>query len=99
MDEKHHRKWTREEMDKMKAYYDQFRRNLKKPQLEPDWGYDEISLDEQKKEEGEEIEIKPAPMEQLLMIGGAGKTGTVYAKKHSTMESPSEGCGSGTCSH
>ena len=96
--EKHHRKWSKEEMDKMKAYYDQFRINLKKPQLEPDWGYDEIGFDEAKKEAIEKAEETG----ELVMIGGAGKTGTVYAKKKHTMESPAAGpdsCGSGSCSH
>jgi hypothetical protein len=100
-DEKHHRKWSKEEMDKMKAYYDQFRMNLRKPQLEPDWGYDEINFDEMKaNEQVSEGEKEEGHVEQLVMIGGAGKTGTVYTKKHSTMENPaagSAGCSSGTC--
>lgn len=75
--DKYHRKFTQEEMNAIKLGYDKHRRWMTKPQIESDWGADDINVNDT---------AAPESTEPLLQIGGAGKTGVAYAptKKHTT---------------
>ena len=87
--DKYHRKFTQEEMNKIKAMYDKHRKWLTKPQIESDWGAEDIEVN------------TPASSsestEPLVQIGGAGKTGIAHmpVKKHTTTHPASAGgcCG------
>lgn len=108
-DDKHHRKLTPDEMRAIKANYDKHRRLLMKPEIEPDWGENEIEEDEILKADIEsKLHLQPKehsngfiPLEQMLTGGlaGASRSGIAYTppvKKKPTMENPAGGgCGSG----
>jgi hypothetical protein len=101
-DDKHHRKLTPEEMRAIKVNYDKYRRTLTKPELEPDWGNDEIEEDEIMKKQltAKTHDSGFLPLETMLtggMIAGAGKNGIAYTPSApKTIESEKAGgCGSG----
>lgn len=105
-DDKHHRKLTPDEMRAIKANYDKYRRTLTKPELEPDWGYEEMQEDEIVKKELEAGKNNHSshdtgflPLETMLtggMIAGASKGGFAHAPVLKTIESEKAGgCGSG----
>lgn len=79
--DKYHRKLTKEEMLKIKATYDQYRKFKTRQYFEPDWG-------------SEEVDTEPAHPAQkndfvpLENIAGAGKTGVAKPSKQVVTKQP-----------
>ena len=91
--DKHHRKFSKEEMAAIVANFDKHRKWKTRPDVESDWG------DEPMPEETDEI--TPEGHGPQLIAVGAGKAGAAASamkKPRSTMEHPAAGgCASGAC--
>ena len=92
--DKHHRKFTPEQMKAIKAEYDKYRRSLTKPQLEPDWGYENIQHQEIIMSTGAQTHAQqpgdfvPLAAINSLIQGGSAKFGV-------QQQDNSGSCGSG----
>ncbi len=95
-EEKHHRKFTREEMEAIKANYDKYRKSLVKPiDLWSDWG-DELMPSEMAAPAASNGHSNDLVSIQAI-IAGAGKMGvSQQQKKRPTMDNPAGGCCSTT---
>ena len=95
MDDKHHRKFTPEEIKTIVGTYNQYRKTLEKPKdLWTDWGNEPSVADQESTVQGTYTGSSPLqtanPVAGLVQIlSGANRMGV---SKRPTMESPSGGC-------
>ncbi len=88
--DKHHRKFTPEEMKTIVANYNKCRKTLTKPQIEPDWSYAEMDHEDKVRAGGHSNHTQAKDdliAITSLLTGGASKFGVSQPRK-----APSGGC-------